>query len=41
VLSVTDWGSARYFLTDSGITVVTRDYSLFESPVTVDYFTAE
>jgi len=31
----------RYFVTDSGITVVTRDYSLFESPVTVDYFTAE
>ncbi|MBZ5627764.1 MAG: glucose-1-phosphate adenylyltransferase [Acidobacteriia bacterium] len=31
----------RYFVTDSGITVVTRDYSLFESPVTVDYFTSE
>ncbi|HYY68379.1 MAG TPA: glucose-1-phosphate adenylyltransferase [Terriglobales bacterium] len=31
----------RYFVTESGITVVTRDYSLFESPVTVDYFTAE
>ena len=31
----------RYFVTDSGITVVTRDYSLFESPVTVDYFTLE
>jgi glucose-1-phosphate adenylyltransferase len=31
----------RYFLTDSGITVVTRDYSLFENPVTVDYFTPE
>ena len=28
----------RYFVTDSGITVVTRDYSLFENPVTVDYF---
>jgi len=27
----------RYFVTESGITVVTRDYSLFESPVTVDY----
>ncbi|MGH9523668.1 MAG: glucose-1-phosphate adenylyltransferase, partial [Terriglobales bacterium] len=26
----------RYFVTDSGITVVTRDYSLFESPVAVD-----
>ncbi|MGA7401507.1 MAG: hypothetical protein WCC99_07450 [Candidatus Sulfotelmatobacter sp.] len=25
----------------SGITVVTRDYSLFENPVTVDYFTSE
>jgi len=24
----------RYFVTDSGITVVTRDYSLFENPVT-------
>jgi glucose-1-phosphate adenylyltransferase len=31
----------RYFLTDSGITVVTRDYSLFENPVSVDYFTSE
>jgi glucose-1-phosphate adenylyltransferase len=31
----------RYFVTDSGITVVTRDYSLFENPVTVDYFTPE
>lgn len=31
----------RYFITDSGITVVTRDYSLFENPVTVDYFTSE
>jgi glucose-1-phosphate adenylyltransferase len=31
----------RYFVTESGITVVTRDYSLFENPVTVDYFTAE
>ncbi len=31
----------RYFVTESGITVVTRDYSLFESPVTVDYFTSE
>jgi hypothetical protein len=25
----------------SDITVVTRDYSLFENPVTVDYFTSE
>jgi glucose-1-phosphate adenylyltransferase len=31
----------RYFVTDSGITVVTRDYSLFENPVAVDYFTSE
>ena len=31
----------RYFVTESGITVVTRDYSLFENPVTVDYFTQE
>ena len=31
----------RYFVTASGITVVTRDYSLFENPVTVDYFTSE
>jgi glucose-1-phosphate adenylyltransferase len=31
----------NYFVTDSGITVVTRDYSLFESPVAVDYFTSE
>jgi glucose-1-phosphate adenylyltransferase len=31
----------RYFVTDSGITVVTRDFSLFESPVEVDYFTSE
>jgi len=31
----------KYFVTESGITVVTRDYSLFESPVTADYFTSE
>ncbi len=31
----------RYFVTESGITIVTRDYSLFENPVTVDYFTSE
>jgi glucose-1-phosphate adenylyltransferase len=31
----------NYVVTDSGITVVTRDYSLFESPVPVDYFTFE
>jgi len=33
--------SQRYFVTESGITVVTRDYSLFENPVTVDYFSGE
>jgi glucose-1-phosphate adenylyltransferase len=31
----------HYFVTETGITVVTRDYSLFENPVTVDYFTPE
>src|SRR5216110_1066868 len=31
----------NYFVTDTGITVVTRDYSLFELPVAVDYFTSE
>ena len=31
----------HYFVSESGITVVTRDYSLFESPVAVDYFTSE
>jgi glucose-1-phosphate adenylyltransferase len=31
----------KFFVTESGITVVTRDYSLFESPITVDYFTSE
>ncbi len=31
----------RYFVTGSGITVVTRDFSLFENPVTVDYFSPE
>jgi glucose-1-phosphate adenylyltransferase len=31
----------RYFVTESGIAVVTRDYSLFENPVTVDYFTTD
>jgi glucose-1-phosphate adenylyltransferase len=37
----TETDRQRYFVTDSGITVVTRDYSLFESPVTADYFTSE
>jgi glucose-1-phosphate adenylyltransferase len=37
----TEADKQRYFVTDSGITVVTRDYSLFESPVAVDYFTSE
>jgi len=31
----------NYVVTEEGITVVTRDYSLFESPVPVDYFTSE
>jgi glucose-1-phosphate adenylyltransferase len=31
----------RYFVTESGITVVTRDYSLFETPVTIAYFTSD
>jgi len=31
----------KYHVTDSGITVVTRDFSLFENPVEVDYFTSE
>ena len=33
--------SKNYVVTETGITVVTRDYSLFESPVAVDYFTSE
>lgn len=37
----TETDRQRYFVTDSGITVVTRDYSLFENPVAVDYFTSE
>jgi glucose-1-phosphate adenylyltransferase len=37
----TDADRQKYFVTDSGITVVTRDYSLFENPVSVDYFTSE
>jgi glucose-1-phosphate adenylyltransferase len=31
----------KYFVTESGITVVTRDYSLFESPIAVDYYTSD
>ncbi len=31
----------HYVVTETGITVVTRDYSLFESPVAADYFTSE
>jgi len=31
----------KYFVSDSGITVVTRDYSLFENPVDVDFFTSD
>ena len=37
----TETDRQRYFVTDSGIAVVTRDYSLFESPVAVDYYTSE
>jgi glucose-1-phosphate adenylyltransferase len=31
----------KYHVTESGITVVTRDYSLFENPITIDYFDPE
>ena len=31
----------NYAVTETGITIVTRDYSLFENPVPVDYFTSE
>jgi len=31
----------KYFVTESVITVVTRDYSLFEHPIAADYFTSE
>ncbi len=31
----------NFVVTETGLTVVTRDYSLFESPVVVDYFTSE
>jgi glucose-1-phosphate adenylyltransferase len=33
--------SKNFLVTDTGITVVTRDYSRFESPVAADYFTSE
>jgi glucose-1-phosphate adenylyltransferase len=36
-----DEDAKNYVVTETGITVVTRDYSLFESPVAVDYFTSE
>jgi glucose-1-phosphate adenylyltransferase len=36
-----DQDARNYVVTDTGITVVTRDYSLFENPVAVDYFTSE
>jgi glucose-1-phosphate adenylyltransferase len=36
-----DDDAKHYVVTDGGITVVTRDYSLFESPVSADYFTSE
>jgi glucose-1-phosphate adenylyltransferase len=31
----------NYVVTETGITVVTRDFSLFETPVAVDYFTSD
>jgi len=31
----------KYHVTDSGITIVTRDYSLFENPVAANYFDPE
>src|SRR5579884_1561085 len=31
----------NYFVTPSGLTVVTRDHSMFESPVAVDYFSED
>jgi len=31
----------NYVVTETGITIVTRDYSLFESPVAVNYFAPE
>jgi len=37
----TEADRAKYHVTDTGITVVTRDYSMFENPVSVDYFTSE
>jgi len=37
----TEEDKQKYFVSESGITVVTRDYSLFETPVNVDYFTSE
>jgi glucose-1-phosphate adenylyltransferase len=36
-----DQDAKNFVVTETGITVVTRDYSLFENPVTVDYFTSE
>jgi glucose-1-phosphate adenylyltransferase len=36
-----DDDAKNYLVTETGIIVVTRDYSLFESPVTADYFTSE
>jgi glucose-1-phosphate adenylyltransferase len=37
----TEEDKKKYFVSEGGITVVTRDYSLFENPVSVDYFTSE
>jgi glucose-1-phosphate adenylyltransferase len=36
-----DEDAKNWVVTETGITVVTRDFSLFESPVAVDYFTSE
>jgi glucose-1-phosphate adenylyltransferase len=37
----TETDRQRYFVTESGITVVTRDYSLFETPMAAEYYTSE
>ncbi|MBI2683006.1 MAG: glucose-1-phosphate adenylyltransferase [Acidobacteriales bacterium] len=37
----TEQDKQKYFVSEGGIVVVTRDYSMFENPVSVDYFTSE
>jgi glucose-1-phosphate adenylyltransferase len=37
----TEADNQKYHVTESGITVVTRDYSLYENPVSIDYFDPE